>query len=133
MSYISQDTFLFTDSIYNNLVAGNTEIDKFEIEEIVKRCGLMDFINKLPAGYDTLISEGGVNLSGGEKQRIAIARALINKRKIIIMDEPDSNLDSFNRMKFNETISNIKDDVTCLIISHNEELANYCSKVIELK
>ena len=133
VSYISQDTFLFTDSIYNNLVAGNTEIDKFEIEEIVKRCGLMDFINKLPAGYDTLISEGGVNLSGGEKQRIAIARALINKRKIIIMDEPDSNLDSFNRMKFNETISNIKDDVTCLIISHNEEIANYCSKVIELK
>lgn len=133
VSYISQNTFLFNDSIYNNLLAGNTEVDKSEIEKIVKNCGLMDFINKLPSGYDTLISEGGGNLSGGERQRIAIARALINKRKIIIMDEPDSNLDSFNRMKLNETISNIKDDVTCLIISHNEEIANYCSKVIELK
>lgn len=132
VSYISQDTFLFNDTIYNNLIVGSDEVDKSEIEECVQSCGLTDFINNLPSGYDTLISEDGKNLSGGEKQRIAIARALISKKKILIMDEPDSNLDLDNKKKLNETISNLNDSITCLIITHNDEIANCCTKVIEI-
>ena len=132
IAYVSQEPFLFEDSLYNNLIVGNPNIEASIVDQIIGECGLRDFIYNLPFGYDTLISEGGRNLSGGQKQRIAIARALISRKKILILDEATSNLDSNLERLINEIISRLPNDVTCITITHHREMVDICDKVIEL-
>lgn len=133
IAYISQEIFLFEDSLYNNLTLGNPNIEKKEVENIVEKCGLIEFVNQLPFNYETLISEGGRNLSGGQKQRIAIARALISKKKIIIMDEVTSNLDEGLEKKINYMIDELPLDVTCIVITHREAVTRFCDNVYVLE
>ena len=95
-SYVTQETHLFHDSIANNIAVGSPGASREAIIEAAKKASIHDFIMKLPKGYDTEVGELGDTLSGGEKQRIGIARAFLHDSPLILMDEPTSNLDSLN-------------------------------------
>ena len=94
ISLVSQDVILFDDSIRNNIAYANTNSTMSEIQEACKFAAASDFIEKLPKGYETVIGENGVKLSGGQKQRISIARAVLKKSPIILLDEATSSLDA---------------------------------------
>lgn len=113
---IHQNVFIFNDTMYNNICLYN-DYSEEKIRTAVKKAGLEDLINKLEDGLQTFIYEDGHNLSGGEKQRIAIARALIKDPSIIAIDEATSNLDNETAYSIEESILNIK-DLTALIITH---------------
>ena len=94
ISLVSQDTTLFDDTIKNNIAYANLNANQEEIEEAAKYSYANEFIDKLPSKYDTIIGENGVRLSGGEKQRLSIARAILKKSPIILLDEATSSLDA---------------------------------------
>ena len=95
-SYVTQETHLFHDSIANNIEVAKPGASREEIMEAAKKASIHDFIMTLPKGYDTEVGELGDMLSGGEKQRIGIARAFLHDCPLILLDEPTSNLDSLN-------------------------------------
>lgn len=130
IAYIDQNTFLFSDTVKNNLLLGNMGICHEEIENICKLVKADEFINELPFGYDTFLDENGKNLSGGQKQRIAIARALLRKPELIIFDEATSNLDTITESAIKETIFNLNKDVTCIIIAHRLSTTKNCDRII---
>lgn len=132
IAYIAQDTFLFEDTIYNNLTMGNTTVDEKDVDFFVKKCGLDDYINRLPLGYNTIISESGKNLSGGQKQRISIIRALLSGKNIMIFDEATNNLEEELEHVINELIVNLPNEVTCLIITHREKIIEKCNMSLYL-
>jgi len=96
IAYISQDIFLFSGTIYENLTLGIENPDMETVIDAAKMAKAHDFINQLPLRYETMLEENGSNISGGQKQRLAIARAILKKPDILIMDEATSNLDSIN-------------------------------------
>ena len=118
ITVISQDPYIFNMSIKDNLRLVKEELTDKEMKNACKIACLDDFIKKLPDGYDTIVGEGGVNLSGGEKQRLAIARALIQKTEIILFDEATSALDNETQEKIQKAIENMKSEYTILIIAH---------------
>lgn len=99
-SYVTQETHLFHDSIANNIEVAKPGASREEIMEAAKKASIHDFIMTLPKGYDTEVRELGDTLSGGEKQRIGIARAFLHDCPLILLDEPTSNLDSLNEELF---------------------------------
>ena len=118
ITIISQNPYIFNLSIRDNLKLVKEDVTDKEIVEACKIACLNDFIESLPNGYDTIIGEGGINLSGGEKQRLAIARALIQKTEIILFDEATSALDNETQEKITKAINNMKNKYTILIIAH---------------
>ena len=118
ISLVSQDTSLFDDTIKNNIKYSNLEASNEEIMQasILSYCD--EFINKMPNGYDTVIGENGIRLSGGEKQRLSIARAMLKKSKIILLDEATSSLDSETESKIQKAISTLTTGKTTLVIAH---------------
>jgi len=118
ISLVSQDTTLFDDTIRNNIIYANTEADENDIETAAKLSFAADFINKLPKKYDTLIGENGLRLSGGEKQRLSIARAMIKKSSIILLDEATSSLDSETESKIQEALTYLTQNKTTIVIAH---------------
>ena len=133
IAYISQDVFLFSDSIKNNLTLGNDNISMEEIKEACKLSKADEFIEKMPLGYNTMIGENGHDLSGGQKQRLAIARALLKKPKILIMDEATSNLDAITEQSIRETIDSFKGFITCIIIAHRLSTIKNCDTIYIMK
>lgn len=133
IAYVSQNTFLFSDTILNNLKLGNTEATEEEIKEVCKKCGLDEFINNLPMKYQTILEEGGKNLSGGQRQRMAIARALVKNPQILILDEATSNLDITAENFIKDTIWNLGEDITCIIIAHRVNMVKDCDKIYVLR
>ena len=129
ISYISQDIFLFSDTVYNNLRIGNSQITDEEITEMCKKCGADEFINNLPMGYKTVLEENGNNLSGGQKQRLAIARALLKKPDILIMDEATSNLDTVTEQSIKNLIDSLSEEITCIIIAHRLTTIKSCDYI----
>lgn len=117
IGYVSQDSFLFNQSIRENLLCGQKHVDE-EVFEVCKKVNIYDFIVGLEDGFDTVVGERGVKLSGGEKQRIAIARALLRKPEIVIFDEATSNLDSNNESIIQESINELSNQCTLIIIAH---------------
>ena len=101
-----------------------------QLENVCKICEIHDYIMSLPKGYNTLVGEGGVNLSGGEAQRIAIARALLMKSKIILFDEATSALDNETQSNIQKAINNISEDYTMVIIAHRLSTIKDCNKII---
>jgi ATP-binding cassette subfamily B protein len=101
-----------------------------QLEKVCKICEIHDYIMSLPDGYNTLIGEGGVNLSGGEAQRIAIARALLMKSKIILFDEATSALDNETQTNIQKAINNISSEYTMIIIAHRLSTIKDCNKII---
>ena len=118
ISLVSQDTTLFDDTIKNNISYADPNISNEEIIEASKNSFSHDFIDKLPNKYDTQIGENGVRLSGGEKQRLSIARAILKKTPIILLDEATSSLDSETESKIQKGLSFLTKDKTTVVIAH---------------
>tara|TARA_B100001250_G_scaffold292782_1_gene254435 strand:- start:1722 stop:3461 length:1740 start_codon:yes stop_codon:yes gene_type:complete len=118
ISLVSQDTTLFDDTIRNNIAYANLDASEKDIEEAAKLSFAEDFIKKLPKKYDTLIGENGIRLSGGEKQRLSIARAMLKKSQIILLDEATSSLDADTESKIQEAINLLTKNRTTLVIAH---------------
>tara|TARA_B100000614_G_scaffold261157_1_gene289917 strand:- start:371 stop:2107 length:1737 start_codon:yes stop_codon:yes gene_type:complete len=118
ISMVSQETTLFDDTIKNNIKYANINASDEEIYEVAKLSFSEEFINKLPKKYETLIGENGVRLSGGEKQRLSIARAMLKKSSIILLDEATSSLDSDTESKIQEALEILTKNKTTIVIAH---------------
>jgi ATP-binding cassette, subfamily B, bacterial MsbA len=118
ISLVSQDTTLFDDTIKNNISYANLDATQKEIEEAAKYSFANEFIEKLPKKYETVIGENGVRLSGGEKQRLSIARAILKKSPIILLDEATSSLDAETENKIQKAISYLTKGRTTIVIAH---------------
>tara|TARA_B110000967_G_scaffold197117_1_gene228477 strand:+ start:272 stop:2014 length:1743 start_codon:yes stop_codon:yes gene_type:complete len=118
ISLVSQDTTLFDDTIRNNIAYANLGASQKEIEEAAKNSFASEFIEKLPSKYETIIGENGTRLSGGEKQRLSIARAMLKKSPIILLDEATSSLDAETENKIQEAINFLTKDRTTIVIAH---------------
>ena len=118
ISLVSQETTLFDDTIKNNIKYANLNASDQQIYEAAKLSYCDEFINKLPDRYETLIGEDGVRLSGGEKQRISIARAMLKKSSIILLDEATSSLDSETETKIQNAIKILTKNKTTIVIAH---------------
>jgi len=118
ISLVSQDTTLFDDTIRNNIAYANLNATQEEIEEAAKNSYASEFIEKLPNKYETIIGENGTRLSGGEKQRLSIARAMLKKSQIILLDEATSSLDAETESKIQEAINFLTKNRTTIVIAH---------------
>ena len=118
ISIVSQDTTLFDDTVINNIKYANLDATDNEVFEAAELAYATEFISKLKDGYNTVIGENGVRLSGGEKQRLSIARAILKKTKIILLDEATSSLDAETESKIQKAINHLTKDKTSLIIAH---------------
>ena len=118
ISLVSQETTLFDDTIMNNIKYANESASNEEVYEVARLSNCNEFINNLPQKYETLIGENGVRLSGGEKQRISIARAMMKKSPIVLLDEATSALDSETEAKIQEALKILTKDKTTIVIAH---------------
>ena len=118
ISLVSQDTTLFDDTIKNNIAYAKTDVSDDEIIAAAKFSYSHEFIDKLPNKYETIIGENGIRLSGGEKQRLSIARAMIKKSPIILLDEATSSLDAETESKIQDALKILTEDKTTIVIAH---------------
>jgi len=118
ISLVSQDTTLFDDTIYNNIIYANKDASYEEVKKAAEHSYANEFIEKLPNKYETIIGENGVRLSGGEKQRLSIARAILKKSPIILLDEATSSLDAETESKIQKAISFLTKGRTTIVIAH---------------
>ena len=118
ISMVSQDTTLFDDTIKNNIAYAKLDASDDEIKEAAELSFCTEFINKMPNGFNTVIGENGYRLSGGEKQRLSIARAMLKKSRIILLDEATSSLDAETESKIQEAINLLTKDRTTVVIAH---------------
>ena len=118
ISMVLQDVYLFHETIRENIIFGNENIEEEDMIHAAKLAGCHDFIEKLPQRYETIVGEGGSTLSGGEKQRISIARAILKNAPILLLDEPTSSLDAKNEILVQKAISNLVKDKTVVMIAH---------------
>lgn len=132
-SYVTQETHLFHDSIANNIAIAKKDATREEIMEAAKKASIHDFIMALPKGYDTEVGELGDTLSGGEKQRIGIARAFLHDAPMILMDEPTSNLDSLNEGIILKSLKESSKQKTIVLVSHRASTMNIAETVYEMK
>ncbi|MFB0962532.1 MAG: ATP-binding cassette domain-containing protein, partial [Pseudomonas sp.] len=115
---VPQDTVLFNDTLYNNLAYGRPSASEAEVKRAARQAHLDDFINSLPDGYDTKVGERGLKLSGGEKQRVAIARVLLKNPPLLILDEATSSLDSISEQVILNALHEVSRQRTTLVIAH---------------
>ena len=127
---VTQNVILFNDTIRNNIIQGNENATDADIEKAIKSSNLEDLIDKLDHGLDTYIGENGVKLSGGEKQRLSIARALIKNPDILILDEATASLDSESEKKVHAAIDNLIIDRTVIIIAHRLSTIVNANKIL---
>ena len=132
-SYVTQETHLFHDSIANNIAIGKPGATREEIMEAARKASIHDFIMHLPKGYDTEAGELGDTLSGGEKQRIGIARAFLHGSPFLLMDEPTSNLDSLNEGIILKSLRESAEEKTVVLVSHRKSTMNVADVVFEMK
>jgi ATP-binding cassette subfamily C protein len=132
VAYVQQDAFIFHGTIRDNLVLAHPNCTDADLQEALSLAGA-SFVFELPNGVDTLIGDGGLRLSGGERQRIALARGLLGKPALLILDEVTSALDPQNRALVRNTISALRGTTTMLIISHDEEIVEMADQVIRIE
>ena len=132
-SYVTQETHLFHDSIANNIEIAKPGASREEIMEAAKKASIHDFIMTLPKGYDTEVGELGDTLSGGEKQRIGIARAFLHECPLILLDEPTSNLDSLNEGIILKSLRESAKKKTVVLVSHRVSTMNVADIVYEME
>lgn len=118
ISMVFQRVYLFQDTVYNNIAIGRPDATREEVEEAAKKARCYDFIMQLPNGFDTVIGEGGASLSGGEQQRISIARCILKDSPIVILDEATASVDADNERAIQEAISELCKNKTLLVIAH---------------
>lgn len=132
IAMLEQDTFIFNDSIAANIALGKPEASQEEIIAAAKRARIHQFILTLPDGYETQMGELGSRLSGGEKQRIGIARAMLMDPDILVMDEPTSSLDVLNEKGLLKTLEEEYSDKTILLVSHRASTLTGCNRILRL-
>jgi ATP-binding cassette subfamily B protein len=130
---VPQDTVLFNNTIYFNIASGNPQASRQEVEQAAKDAQLEEFIKQLPDGYQTEVGERGLKLSGGEKQRIAIARVLLKKPLIYIFDEATSALDSSTEREIQKNIRTVSFGNTTLIIAHRLSTIIHADTILVLE
>jgi|Transcript_4755 ABC-type multidrug transport system fused ATPase/permease subunit len=133
MAVVPQDIVLFNDSIGYNIHYGNLNASWDEVVEAANKAHLHDIIQKLPNGYDTLVGERGLKLSGGEKQRVSLARAILKKAPILLCDEPTSSLDSHTELEIMTNLKEVGKDTTCVIIAHRLSTIQDCDEIVVLE
>ena len=129
---VPQDTVLFNDTIYYNISYGNTDANKEEVISAARNADIHNFIVALPDGYETIVGERGLKLSGGEKQRVAIARTILKNPKIFFFDEATSALDTSTEKEIQKNLENVSKDKTTLIIAHRLSTAANADNIIVL-
>lgn len=129
IAYIPQETFLFSGSIFDNLTLGLDNATMDDIIEASKMAQAHDFINELPLRYETILDENGSNLSGSQRQRLAIARAMLKKPDILILDEATSNLDAITERALDRTIHEFANDMTTIFIAHRLSTIKNCDRI----
>lgn len=132
-SYVTQETYLFHDSIANNIGLAKAGATREEIMEAAKKASIHDFIMTLPEGYDTKVGELGDTLSGGEKQRIGIARAFLHDAPFLLLDEPTSNLDSLNEGIILKSLQESCQEKTVVLVSHRESTMKVADVVCHME
>lgn len=133
IAFASQDTLLFNDTLRNNIAYGVNSIPDEELMDVIKKARLYDFIMKLPDRLDTYIGERGVRLSGGEKQRVSIARALLKRAEILILDEATSSLDTKTEKLIQEAIEEAIKDKTTIVIAHRLSTIRHADKIVVIE
>ena len=131
--YVTQETILFHDTIENNLKVAKQDATVEEIEVACKKANIHEYIQSLPNGYKTMVEELGSSLSGGERQRIGLARMFLHDSKLVLLDEPTSNLDSLNEGAILKSIYEERKDKTIVFVSHRESTLSYCDRVIHME
>lgn len=132
ISYVTQETFLFQDTIENNIKIANANATREEVIDAAKKASIHDFISSLPKGYDTKLSELGESVSGGERQRIGVARAFLHNAKVILLDEPTSNIDSLNEGIILKSLWKEKQDKTIILVSHRKSTMGIADELIRM-
>lgn len=132
ISMVFQDVYLFQDTIANNIRIGKMDATQEEIEAAAKKACCHEFISQLPQGYDTPVGEGGSTLSGGEKQRISIARALLKDASIVLLDEATASLDPENESAVQQAINALVADKTVILIAHRLKTIQNADKILVL-
>ena len=130
LGIVFQDSYLVNDTIAANIALGEKNIDRFKVKKCLKQANAYDFIKNLEKGIDELIFDRGTRFSGGQKQRLALARALYKEPKILLMDEPTSGLDRSSENIFIESLKRIRGSIIIIIISHKENILNSCDRVV---
>ncbi|MBR0099219.1 MAG: ATP-binding cassette domain-containing protein, partial [Treponema sp.] len=131
-SFVFQNVYLFHDTIANNIRFGEPNAPMERVIEAAKKACCHDFISSLPNGYDTVIGEGGASLSGGEKQRISIARAIMKDAPIIILDEATANVDPENERDLMEAVRELTREKTVIMIAHRLKTVRNADQIIVL-
>jgi ATP-binding cassette, subfamily B, bacterial MsbA len=133
ISIVSQDAFLFNETIYANIICGKRTASYNEVVEAAKSANAYDFIKNFPDGFNTMIGERGFRISGGEKQRITIARALIKGAPILILDEATSSLDSTSELEVQKALNELMKDRTTIIIAHRLSTIKNADRILVLE
>ena len=132
-SMVLQDTWLFQGTIYENLAYGKENATREDIINAAKAARIHNFIERLPNGYDTILIDGGVNISKGQKQLLTIARAMLLEANMLILDEATSNVDTRTEIKIQEAMKNLMKDKTCFIIAHRLSTIQNADKILVIK
>jgi ABC-type multidrug transport system, ATPase and permease components len=115
---VLQDTWLFHGTIYDNIAYGKEDVTLDEVKEVAKAAKIHNYIMQLPDGYDTILSDNGINISKGQKQLLTIARAMLLDSKMLILDEATSNVDTQTEKRIQEAMLNLMKNKTCFVIAH---------------
>lgn len=132
ISYVTQETFLFEDTIENNIKIAKEDATREEVREAAKKAAIHEFIEALPNGYDTKLAELGDSISGGERQRIGIARAFLHDCPVILLDEPTSNIDSLNEGIILKSLYSEKQGKQIILVSHRKSTMAIADTVIQM-
>jgi len=130
ISMVFQDVYLFQDTVANNIKFGSNDASREDVIKAAKKASCHDFIINLPNGYDTIIGEGGASLSGGEKQRISIARAMLKDAPIIILDEATANVDAENEKQLQDAIEELTRNKTIIMIAHRLKTVRNADQIL---
>jgi len=133
ISIVSQNTFLFNDTVKNNILYSYPEAKEKDIEKVTKLSGAYEFIKNLESGFETLVGETGKKLSGGEKQKLSIARAILKDSEIIILDEATTHLDPESEKRIEKLIKKSFKNKTCIVISQNIQNVSKINRIFVLK
>lgn len=132
ISYVTQETFLFQDTIENNIKVAREDASREEVIQAAKKASIHDFIMSLPDGYDTKLAELGDSVSGGERQRIGLARAFLHDAEFILLDEPTSNIDSLNEGIILKSLLEEKEDKTVVLVSHRKSTMAIADEIAQM-
>jgi ABC-type bacteriocin/lantibiotic exporter with double-glycine peptidase domain len=133
VAYVPPVDYLFSESVLENIVMSENEPRLNEMKAAASDANILDFIESLPQGFDTLIGESGNTVSSGQAQRLAIARAIYKKSPVVIFDEPTANLDADSIKKFQSAVKHLAKEKVCIIVTHEASTINICDKVFVLE